>query len=116
MDLETIEFNGNQIPISISFSYLANNEVITIFELIDYNLLLNNPNETVKSLWLTFMNKINDLRLNKITIFSHNLGSFDGYFIFKGLLELPYVNIDNVNSIIDNKNKIYYYWYTLEKY
>src|SRR6266702_3031245 len=48
------------------------------------------------------MNKINDLNLHNCIIFSHNLGSFDGYFIFKGLLELPGVNIDKVNSIIDD--------------
>jgi hypothetical protein len=48
------------------------------------------------------MNKINDLSLHKIVIFSHNLGSFDGYFIFKGLLELPDININKVNSIIDD--------------
>src|SRR6266702_1172192 len=48
------------------------------------------------------MNKINDLNLHNCIIFSHNLGSFDGYFIFKGLLELPGVNIDTVNSIIDD--------------
>ena len=102
IDLETIELNNNQIPISISFSYILNEELITIFELIDYDLLLNNPDQAVKLLWLTFMNKINDLNLHKCIIFSHNLGSFDGYFIFKGLLGLPGVNIDKVNSIIDD--------------
>lgn len=38
-------------------------------------------------------------------IFSHNLGSFDGYFIFKGLLELPNIDISKVNSIIDDLHK-----------
>ncbi len=102
IDLETIELKNTQIPISISFSYFLNNQLITIFELIDYNLLLENPEEAIKSLWLKFMNKINDLNLHNCIIFSHNLGSFDGYFIFKGLLELPGVNIDKVNSIIDD--------------
>jgi len=102
IDLETIEINNNQVPISISFSYYFKGELITIFELVDYNLLLNNPDEAVKLFWLTFMEKINDLNLHKCIIFSHNLGSFDGYFIFKGLLELPEINIDKVNSIIDD--------------
>ncbi len=48
------------------------------------------------------MNKLNNLNLHKCIIFSHNLGSFDGYFIFKGLLELPDVSMDKVNSIIDD--------------
>lgn len=105
IDLETIELNNNQIPISISFSYVLNGKIFTVFELIDYNLLLNNPTDAIKLLWLNFMNRINDLNLHKCIIFSHNLGSFDGYFIFKGLLELPGVNIDKVNSIIDDLHR-----------
>jgi hypothetical protein len=105
LDLETIEFNGNQLPISISFSYISDCEIITIFELIDYKLLLKSSDEAVKLLWLTFISKLNEMNFGKITIFTHNLGSFDGYFIFKGLLNLPDVDIDGVNSIIDNRNK-----------
>jgi len=51
------------------------------------------------------MNRLNDLNLHKCVIFSLNLGSFDGYFIFKGLLELPEVNIDKINSIIDDLHR-----------
>jgi hypothetical protein len=51
------------------------------------------------------MNKIIDLKLNNCVIYSHNLGSFDGYFIFKALLELPNVDINNVNSIIDDLHR-----------
>jgi DNA polymerase type B, organellar and viral len=105
IDLETIELNNNQIPISISFSYILNNELFTIFELIDSDLLLINPNKAVKLLWLNFMSKLNDLKLEKCVIFSHNLGSFDGYFIFKGLLELPEIDINKVNSIIDDLHR-----------
>src|SRR6266581_3485569 len=36
IDLETIELKNTQIPISISFSYFLNNQLITIFELIYY--------------------------------------------------------------------------------
>jgi hypothetical protein len=50
IDLETIEINNNQIPISISFSYYLNEELFTLFELIDYNLLLKNPDQAIKSL------------------------------------------------------------------
>jgi DNA polymerase type B, organellar and viral len=105
VDLETIELNNNQIPISISFSYILKGKLFTIFEIIDPNLLLINQDDALKSLWLNFMNKINDLNLHKVVVFTHNLGSFDGYFIFKGLLELPDVNIDKVNSIIDDLHR-----------
>ncbi len=39
----------------------------------------------------------------KTTIFVHNLGSFDGYFIFKYASNI--YNIKSVKSIIDNQNK-----------
>jgi len=51
------------------------------------------------------MEELNALKLHKCIIFYHNLGSFDGYFIFKGLLELPEIDISKVNSIIDNLHK-----------
>lgn len=51
------------------------------------------------------MDRICKLNLHKCIIFSHNLGSFDGYFLFKGLLELPGVNIDKVNSIVDDLHR-----------
>jgi len=50
IDLETIKLNENQIPISISFSYFLNGQLITIFELIDYSVLLVNPSKAVSLL------------------------------------------------------------------
>jgi hypothetical protein len=105
IDLETIEINNNQIPISISFSYLKDGEIVTIFELIDYELLKLDPLRAVNLLWLNFMDRVYALNLHKIVIFSHNLGSFDGYCIFKGLLDLPNVDINKVNSIIDELHR-----------
>lgn len=102
VDIETIEFNNIQIPVAITFSYNINNKIFTMFKLINYNLLLNDSDKAVKLLWLDFMNELNNLKLNKIIIFYHNLGSFDGYFIFKGLLELPDIDISKVNSVIDD--------------
>jgi hypothetical protein len=51
------------------------------------------------------MTKLNNLNLHKCIIYSHNLGSFDGYFIYKGLLELPEKNINKVNLIIDELHR-----------
>lgn len=105
IDLETIQLNNKQIPISISFSYILKDEIITLFELIDHNLILENSDTAVKSLWFNFMTKLNKLNLHKYIVYSHNLGSFDGYFIYKGLLELPEIDINKVNSIIDELHK-----------
>jgi len=105
IDIETIEFNSIQIPIAISFSYNINEKIFTILKLIDYKLLLKDSDKAIKLLWLNFMNELNELKLHKCVIFSHNLGSFDGYFIFKGLLELPNIDISKVNSIIDDLHR-----------
>jgi hypothetical protein len=50
IDIETIEFNHNQLPISISFSYNINNKIFTIFKLIDSDLLLIDSNKAVNLL------------------------------------------------------------------
>jgi DNA polymerase type B, organellar and viral len=106
MDIETVEFNGIQYPICLTFAYYLNNQLITIVELIDYNLFLNNQERAIKILWINFMDKLNNLKLKKnCVIFSHNLGSFDGYFIYKGLLDLPDIDINNVTSIIDDLHR-----------
>jgi DNA polymerase elongation subunit (family B) len=105
IDIETIVLNNIQIPIAISFSYNINEKIFTIFKLIDYNLLLKDSDKAIKALWLNFIDTLNELKLNKCVIFSHNLGSFDGYFIFKGLIELPDIDINKVNSIIDDLHK-----------
>jgi DNA polymerase family B len=105
MDIETVEFNGIQYPICLTFSYYLKNQLITIIEVIDSNLFENDPDSALKFLWINFMDKLNNLKLKNCVIFTHNLGSFDGYFIYKGLLELPDININNVTSIIDDLHK-----------
>jgi hypothetical protein len=39
---------------------------------------------------------------DKLTIFAHNLGGFDGYFLYKGLLN--HYNPDYISSLIDDTN------------
>lgn len=56
IDIETIEFNNIQTPVAITFSYNVNNEIFTLFKLIDHGLLLKDSNKAVKLLWLDFMN------------------------------------------------------------
>ena len=44
-----------------------------------------------------------------LTIYSHNLGSFDGYFIYKPLVkyfkELYYDKSNPIDALIDDRNK-----------
>ena len=50
-----------------------------------------------------------DLKNKNLTIYSHNLGSFDGYFIYRPLVkyfnELYYENDNPINAFIDDRNK-----------
>ena len=106
MDLETIELNKIQIPVAISFAYFDNNNQIkTIFKLIDKELLLINFTTALQNMWMDFFTDISKLNYKQYIIYSHNLGSFDGYFIYKALLEIPNININNISSIIDDKHK-----------
>lgn len=47
-------------------------------------------------------NVINDNQYKSLTIFAHNLGNFDGYFLYKGLM-LCY-QPDYISSLIDESN------------
>lgn len=48
------------------------------------------------------------------TIFVHNLGKFDGIYLYGGLLKVV-DNIKNINTIIDNKNNFISINYTYKK-
>jgi hypothetical protein len=111
MDIETINLNNNQIPIAITFSYYdINNNLQTIFKLIDYNLINRIEDSTIHNLinklWIDLfdeLSKINSIK-NSI-IYCHNLGHFDGYFIYKAILNLPNIDLTKVSCIIDDKHK-----------
>ena len=66
-------------------------------------------------MWETFYNKLIELDIGtNIKIYSHNLGSFDGYFILPSLYNIT-ENPLNVDPIIDDRNKfinIRYDYYT----
>ena len=105
MDIETINLNNKQIPIAISSAYqeYADHETkpkSRLF-LINRQILDRNSDRAVLDLFTRYFNYIEKLRPH--TIFVHNLGSFDGYFIMK-YLTLKYEN-DRVSCIIDDSNK-----------
>jgi len=85
IDLETININNIQEPVCISF---YNKELGSKLFLIDYNLLEANSQEAINKLWSEFFIYLEEVIFIKhplITIFAHNLGSFDGYFLYKQL-------------------------------
>lgn len=109
MDIETINFSLTkvQIPIAISCCGFHKNKIETKIFLIDYKILQSDPELAVKQLWsnyFTYLESIikNSPILDNLTIFAHNLGNFDGYFLSKGLLN--HYNPEHVTSIIDESN------------
>ena len=97
MDIETIEINSHQTPITFS---LAQGDNENNLFLIVYN---KNINEAVNILWKDVFNFIQNNHSQIKTIFIHNLGSFDGYFIYKALSNI--IDQTNISTIIDPQNK-----------
>lgn len=95
MDIETMEYNSQQIPVAISI-YLS---------MFGPKLFLINPKipveEAVKILWKDVFEYLT--KHFKGVIFVHNLGSFDGFFIYKYLS--VFAKPEKVSTIIDDKNK-----------
>jgi hypothetical protein len=108
MDIETMDYLGKQIPIAISLAFfkdLPYQGLTTHFTLINKELLLDNEGLAIKDLWerfFSFFNKTNLHLLQKnIVIFMHNLDSFDGLFLIKGLLINNICHYKKVGSILD---------------
>src|ERR1700733_2544343 len=123
LDLETININcsvsnkGVQECVCISF---YNKELGSKLFLIDHELLLINSQLAIDNLWAEFFIYLEEVVFIKyplITIFIHNLGSFDGYFLYKQLSLFIYnhpiregddeglrMNSD-LNCLFDKQNK-----------
>jgi len=113
MDLETVLGpNGEQIVICVTVKLnTLNNGVITKLFMNDLIDPVNGGNNMWKSV-IDFINNLikpnDDVKSKKpfkYYIYTHNLGSFDGYFIYKGLAKLYSDNPYSIGCIIDNHNK-----------
>jgi len=104
MDIETIKYNNIQTPIAITSCGVNNGKLESKLFLIDPVLIKSDYELAVKSLWSKYFNYLESIKcdLNKLTIFAHNLGNFDGYFLYKGLMN--HYNPEHVSSIIDETN------------
>lgn len=97
-DLETIKYGNIQIPVIITTCFKGTCKSFVI----DHNLIKTDLDLATLNLWKQYFDYI--LNLDIKTIFVHNLGSFDGYFIYKGLLNYC-SDINNVKTIIDDKHE-----------
>lgn len=96
MDIETIQHKGFQLPILISFAGKRKNKLFLIPN-------THNLENRVRELFDNFFIYLNEvLPKSKTVIFVHNLGGFDGIFLYK-YLSLKYTK--ELNTIIDDSNK-----------
>jgi len=108
VDLETINVNGYEVVIAISSCGYYNNKLDIQLFLIDHNLLQINQDLAVKILWTKYFKYLEEVIKNeitiqdKLTIFAHNLGNFDGYFLYKGLNQC--YKPKHVTAMIDETN------------
>jgi len=110
MDLETIYLDSvkSEVVIAISSCGVNNGVLENKIFLIDPNLLLSNYELASKELWnqyFTYLKIVveNNLTIkDKLVIFAHNLGNFDGYFLYKGLMSC--YNPEHISSLIDDSN------------
>ena len=110
MDLETIYLESvkSEMVIAISSCGFYQGNLDNQIFLIDHNLLLTNPELAVKQLWSKYFKYLENVIKteitieDKLTIFAHNLGNFDGYFLYKGLMNC--YQPDNISSLIDDSN------------
>ena len=108
LDVETMKLNDDvQIPVAISFAYFLNGTINSFVVLIDHTQLRIDSKLAVLNMWKSFYDKIKELkplRGRELIVYSHNLGSFDGYFILPSLLNYT-DQLNSVEPLIDDKNK-----------
>ena len=112
MDLETVTIGlgsaTHEVVVAISSCGYYNNKIDTQLFLIDHNLLQINQDLAVKQLWCKYFNyleeviKNDETLIDKLTIFAHNLGNFDGYFLYKGLNQ--HYNPTQITAMLDETN------------
>lgn len=107
-DLETISINNKEVVISISSCGIFKGFLENKIFLINKKSLITNPQVAELELFSKYFKYLeniikNDIiHNNKLTIFAHNLGNFDGYFLYKNLL--LYYPVTGVNCLIDESN------------
>lgn len=116
LDIETINIGeGMQFPILVTFySYSTKKVKYFKVDLLALDKYKNNKIELKKleyAMWEQFCYYLAGLPDKNLTIFTHNLGSFDGMFLFSGLSNIFYnTNIDinkfnKIDSMVDSDSK-----------
>ena len=93
----------SKTPILITCSYIDKmNNFKSFYSLINKKYV-SNLDYAILDLWIRFFLIIED----NVIIFTHNLGDFDGYFIYKAILNIYQNNPNSFETIIIEKKRIY---------
>jgi hypothetical protein len=99
LDVETINYKGWQQPISICLTWSKETKLF----IIDLNLFNVHLEKAVNNLWKELFVYLEvESKFNFEIIFIHNLGKFDGVFLFKALSN--YYDPSRIKTVIDEKN------------
>jgi hypothetical protein len=107
-DVETMKMEGStiQLPVLLSLAYYKKGSLIKKLFIIDYKLVSNKGYEyAAKEMWNQFFTYLKtNIPSKTFTIFTHNLGSFDGLFIYKNLIKYS-INFSDSDCMIDKDKK-----------
>ena len=101
MDIETIDLKGLQLPICITCAAITSSKDRSF--VIDSDLFSKDSDLAIINLFKEYVKHILTNHEDFKTNFVHNLGSFDGYFLYKYLSKI--YPIEALSCIIDNQNK-----------
>lgn len=109
-DIETVKVGNSNIhqPILVTFAYLIDGEIKTLHSKVNIKLFKdpNKRSRAIKLMWFELFEQINHLLKGKnLVIYSHNLGSFDGLYLLKPLIEWSKEYAGNVKPLIDQHSK-----------
>ena len=105
MDIETVKGN-KQVPILLTVKFLNKKGELDYFYTLVNKNLLHDPKAAVLDLFKRFYLNLKSIldtsplkSLKNHTIYCHNLGGFDGYYIYKALFH--FCDFNNITSILD---------------
>jgi hypothetical protein len=108
-DIETVNINNVQVPISISTCYDGETNYFEV----DHSLMLTDSKTAVQNMFNDYFEFI--FKQKAKIIFYHNLGRFDGVFIFEALVKYAKAHdtLEEIQTLIDAKKSFlsikYYY-------
>ena len=112
MDIETMSLPNFpfQVPVAITTAYQGGSKIFLIDNTTLHSDNIATINKSINDMWTEYVNFMLTKPGLFEYIFVHNLGSFDGLFLYKGLLNC--LDPSMISCIIDDHNKFITITYT----